>query len=211
MIPRDQLPEAPKKNAYVFLKYSYPSRWASYFYQLREVLNLNPESVLEVGVGDRVFGSYLLNNSNVQYKSVDFSEDLHPDIVGSVTKLPVSDESFDLVCAFEVLEHVPFEYFETALKELARVSKKNVVLSLPHFGPSVQLLLKIPLLPKIQFAIKIPFAKRHIFNGRHYWEIGKRNYSLSRIVFILEKYFIVKKQFVPFENQYHHFFVLEKK
>ncbi len=199
-----------KKDSYEFSKYSYPSRWGSYFYQLDSIFSLNPESVLEIGVGDRVIGSYIKNNTKVSYTCADVSSDLKPDVVASVTKLPFEDKSFDLTCAFEVLEHMPFEYFETALKELARVSKKYVIISLPHFGPSFQFLLKIPLLPKIEFSFKIPFAKKHIFNGRHYWEIGKKGYSVSKILSTLENQFIIKSHFVPFENQYHHFFILEK-
>ena len=175
------------------------------------MLALNPESVLEVGVGDGVFRDYLKGNTDISYTSVDLADDLHPDVVGDVTKLPFKDGTFDVVCAFEVLEHIPFEQFEKALAELARVSRGPVVISLPHFGPPIKFLLKIPFLPEISFAIKIPFARAHIFNGQHYWEIGKKGYSPRIMCKILKKHFIVKKEFVPFESQYHHFYVLSNK
>lgn len=198
------------KDAYKFERYANPGRFVSYYYQLAEVLVFKPESVLEIGVGDGVFRDYLKNNTNISYTSVDVADDLHPDVVGSVTKLPFEDSKFDIVCAFEVLEHIPFEQFEKALAELARVSRRAVILSLPHFGPPVKFLLKVPFLPELSFAFKVPFARKHVFNGQHYWEIGKRGCSSQMIRAVLRKYFTVEKEFVPFENQYHHFFILLK-
>lgn len=198
------------KTAYQFFSYAHPGRFVSYYHQLSEVLSLNPVSVLEIGVGDGIFRDYLKGNTDVAYTSVDVADDLHPDVVGDVTKLPFKDGTFDVVCAFEVLEHIPFEQLEKALSELHRVVQRAVVLSLPHFGPPVKFLLKIPFLPEISFAFKIPFARKHMFNGQHYWEIGKRGYSPRAIRNILEEYFTIQKEFIPFENQYHHFYILEK-
>lgn len=199
------------KEAYKFERYSHPGRWVSYYYQISETLKLAPTSVLEIGVGDGVFRDYLKNNTSISYISLDIAPDLHPDIVGQVTKLPFKNEAFDVICVFEVLEHLPFEQLEMALKELGRVARKAVVLSLPHFGPPVKFLLKVPFFPEASFSFKVPFAKRHIFNGQHYWEIGKRGYSSPVIRNVIKKYFTIKKEFMPFENQYHHFFVLIKK
>ena len=199
------------KNHYEFERYVWPDRFASYYYQLREILALRPKNLLEVGVGDGVVGNYIKRNTLISYQNIDIAADLNPDIVGSVLSMPYPDNSFDAVCAFEVLEHLPFEKFETALSELKRVSRKHILLSLPHFGPPVKFLLKIPFLPEISFAFKIPFMRKQVFNGQHHWEIGKRGYSPCAIRNILEKYFTVEKEFVPFENQYHHFYILKKK
>lgn len=198
------------KNHYNFGKYSHPERWASYFYQLREVLALKPKNILEIGVGDKVFGEYIKNNTDVFYQSLDVAADLKPDIVGDILNIPITDKKFEAVCVFEVLEHLPFDCFEKVLQELCRVSSRNVVISLPHFGPPLKFMIKIPFLPEIKFAFKIPFYKKHEFNGEHYWELGKKNYETSKILKIINKNFKILKHFVPFENQYHHFFVLEK-
>ncbi len=197
------------KSHYDFNRYCYPDRWASYYYQIRESLALHPKNILEVGVGDGVFRDYVRAHSDVEYKNIDIAADLHPDILGSVEHIPLGDNSYDLVCAFEILEHLPFEKFEIAVGEMARVAQKNVLISLPHFGPPVKFNVKIPFLPEIKFAFKIPFPKKHIFNGEHYWEIGKRGFPTKRIEEVLAKFGKVKKDFVPYENQYHHFFVVE--
>ncbi|MHB1769608.1 MAG: class I SAM-dependent methyltransferase [Minisyncoccota bacterium] len=196
-------------SAYEFNRYVSSDRWASFYFQLREIFATRPASVLEVGPGDHVVGD-AMRRAGIAYTSVDIAEDLHPDVVASVTSLPFPEEAFDVVCAFEVLEHLPFSEFESALAELARVARHTVLVSLPHLGPSLRLEFKIPFLPQVRLAYKIPYPKRHVFNGQHYWEIGKRGFSARRIRNILSKQFQIEREFVPFENQYHHFFVLQK-
>ncbi len=197
------------KTHYDFSRYAFEGRFVSYYYQLREALALSPQSILEVGVGDKVFGSFIKNNTTVSYLSVDVAADLRPDVVGSVLALPFPDKSHDVVCAFEVLEHLPFEQFDKAVSELARVARTHVVLSVPHFGPMLSFSLKIPFLPHLHFAFKLPFPKKHEFNGQHYWEVGKQGYPLSLIRQKLSTQGRLVKDFVPFGNPYHHFFVIE--
>lgn len=199
-----------EKDHYAFTRYASEARFVSYYHQARLVVESGCATVLEVGVGDQVLGSYLKNNTGISYKSMDIDPELKPDIVGSVTDIQLPDNSIDCVCAFEVLEHIPFDQFERALKEIKRVSKKTVLISLPHFGPPLQLSFKIPFLKPVQLSIKIPYFKKHIFNRQHYWEIGKRGYAPRKIKNIFKKYYKLKEDFIPFQSQYHHFFVLEK-
>ena len=196
------------KEHYTFESYGFEGRFVSYYWQLHEVLSRKSVSLLEVGVGDRVFGSFITQNTSVQYTSIDIAEDLHPDVLGSVTKLPFPDNSFDITCAFEVLEHLPFEEFDTALSELCRVARNYVAVSLPHFGPMLAFSLKIPFIPLIRVAVKIPYARAHVFNGQHYWEIGKRGYPIAKIRSILAQHGKIESDFIPFNNSYHHAFVL---
>ena len=198
------------KDAYRFEKYCGLDRWSSYHYQLREILALRPASVLEVGKGDGVVGHYLRENTPVKYQSLDIAEDLHPDIVGEVEHIPLPDGAVDMVVAFEVLEHIPFERFETALLELARVAGEHVIISLPHFGPSIRFSFKLPFIKEVRWAMKLPYHPQHVFGGEHYWEIGKKGYENDIVRGVITKHFTVEHEFIPHENQYHHFFVLRK-
>jgi len=195
---------------YSFKKYVHKSRWVSYWHQIREVLDLAPESVLVVGPGDGIVVDVLKKQIG-EVKTFDIEKELNPDIVGSVDDMPLADDSFDVVLCAEVLEHLPFEKFEKSLSELKRVAGKYVVLSLPHFGPQVKLNFKIPMVKEVRIAVKIPFPLRHAPGGVHYWEIGKRGYPPGKIRKIISRYFKIEKEFIPLENQYHHFFVLKNK
>lgn len=185
----------------------------SYWYQIKEITSRTDiTTVLDVGPGTDMLRSMLrIHAPLIAYTTVDVAGDVVPDLLGSVTSLPVADQSFDVACAFQVLEHIDFKDFEPALVELARVSKKYVFISLPHFGPSIELLFKFPFLRRIRLATKIPWYKKHVFQGQHYWEIGKRDYSAKRIRTIMSTHFHIIDEYVPFENQYHHFYILEKK
>ena len=196
------------KGNYVAGKYAKLDRFASYSYQIREILATKPHSILEVGIGDGVIASYMKTNTDITYTTADFAVDLKPDVVADVRELPFSDLSFDTVCAFEVLEHIPIEDLEKALRELARVARTYVIISLPHFSHPLKLSFKLPFVPEVQLAFRIPHSKRHVFDGQHYWEIGKRGYPASRIRSVIQKFGSLEREFVPFENQSHHFFVL---
>jgi SAM-dependent methyltransferase len=58
-------------------------------------------------------------------------------VEGSVFSLPFSDEAFDAVCLFDVIEHLPRGSEESALHEVRRVLKANgkLYFSTPHASP----------------------------------------------------------------------------
>jgi len=196
-------------KVYKFHQYDYQERWISYWHQIDEVLKLQPKAVLEIGIGNKTVSDYL-KKQGLEVKTLDNNEDMKPDFIASVVSLPLRDNSFDLILCAEVLEHLPFKDFKKALLELKRVSRKYVVLSLPHFGPPLKLSFKIPFLKQVKLAWKIPYYPQHQSKSPHCWEIGKRKYSSRKIRNIIKKYFKIKKEFIPFENQYHHFYILEK-
>lgn len=57
---------------------------------------------------------------------------------GDGRSLPFEDGSFDVVCALDVLEHIPPDGRERFLKELARVSKSAVFVSAPFQSSEIQ-------------------------------------------------------------------------
>lgn len=197
---------------YFNLEYDSKSRWASYWYQINEVIGFSPITILEIGVGNKTVSDYL-KKTGFKIKTLDFDESLKPDFVGDVLNLPFKKDSFDVVLCAEVLEHLPFTKFKKALKEIRRVCRIGAVITLPHFSiTNIYFGIKvIPFVPKKEFHLKIDVPLKHQFLGEHYWEIGKRGFPLSRInLKIKEAGFKIRKQFYPLENPKHDFYVLEK-
>ena len=102
---------------------------------------LKAESILDAGCGEGFTINKLKENGigkkieGMEYskEAISFGKKLFPHLTikqGSVYDLPYKDNSFDLIICTEVLEHL--EYPIRALKEMLRVSKKYLVISIPN-------------------------------------------------------------------------------
>ncbi len=195
---------------YSFNSYYTKDRWISIWHQADEVLSCKPKNVLEIGPGKGVFKA-VLGRFGVNVKTLDLDPSLQPDYVASVTEMPFNSRSFDVVCAFQMLEHLPYEQSLLALKEMCRVSAGKVVISLPDARKLWRNILYVPKVGDLRWSIPKPVfgAHKHVFDGEHYWEVNKRGYALGRIVEDFERIARVAKTFRVFENSYHRFFILE--
>ena len=183
----------------------------SYSNQAREFIRLKPTNILEIGIGNGIVRD-ALRNLGFAVTTVDIDSELSPDHVASVSALPFPNDSFDAVLAAEILEHIPFEDFSKALAEIHRVARRYVYITLPHAGAVFSLNVKMPLLPRLILFFKIPFFwKQHIFNGEHYWELGKRNFPVSRIKTAIKKaVFNIREAGIDPADPAHYFFSLIK-
>ncbi len=195
--------------------YDDKGRFHSYYYQVKFIMELEPESVLEIGVGNKTLINYLRQHG-INIKSCDIDKDLEPDFVGDVRNLPFKDNEFDVVCAFQIIEHIPWVDIPNALKELKRVSRNYVIISIPFTAVTIEAMIKSSIFMHLfktwtfSFLINLEFITRKWkYNGIHYWEMGKKNYPRKMVRSLINKYFtIVKEKKVEFSYQY--FFVLKK-
>ncbi len=166
---------------YIDQLYDSKERFISYWHQINEVISLNPKEVLEIGIGNGFVRNHL-KEKGIKIKTLDIDKRLNPDVAGSVLKLPFVSESFDVIACYEVLEHLPYSKFPKALKEIHRVSQKHVVLSLPDVTTVYRINIELPRIRPIKRLINHPFHRpaQHVFDGEHYWEIGKTS-PLKRI------------------------------
>lgn len=203
------MPQVPPQH-YSYT-YDHKARWISYWYQIRSVLDFAPQTVAEIGIGNALVTNYL-KSQGVTVTTIDIDPQLHPDVCASVTDLTIADASFDAVLAAEILEHIPFNEVPKALSEIFRVCKTGAVITVPdsrrtlaHFG------VFIPMLGFKEIFLKIDTQRPHIFDGQHYWELGKKGYAIATFKkLLIEAGFTVKKDFVPSDVPTKHFFILQK-
>ena len=107
---------------------------------IKEIKNLNPDSILDAGCGEgftlerlRVAGvGKKLEGVDLE-QAIDLGTHTHPHLTlkeGSIYELPYAESAFDLVLCSEVLEHL--EHPEKAMEELWRVTRKYCIITVPH-------------------------------------------------------------------------------
>lgn len=98
------------------------------------VLPPDVKSILDVGCGNGLITNALPKEIDVV--GFDRSEAAlryvqRQKVVGDIKSLPFEDESFDLVMANDIIEHLTLEEREQGLKELARVASKYIIITVP--------------------------------------------------------------------------------
>ncbi|MBM4394675.1 MAG: methyltransferase domain-containing protein [Deltaproteobacteria bacterium] len=206
MDPEHPIQVAPQH--YAFDRYDDIERWASYWYQIRAALRLAPRTVLEIGSGTGVFRSYL-RNAGVTVMSADIDSSRSPDFVADVANL---DEglppglTFDLVAAFQVLEHLPMADFDRCLAGMARRSAGFALVSLPKPGFQVRLSFAVGALHgSVGYRVPRPW-KPPI--PEHRWELGP-GHTVRAVTRVMDRHFEVVERFTIPENPYHVMWVLK--
>jgi len=168
-------------------------------------------TVLEIGPGPGIFKA-LVGHLGVSVETVDIDPDLKPDHVASATSLPFVDNSYDCVCAFQMLEHLPYDQALQAFLEMSRVAGSHVVISLPDAKKKWIYSLHIPKVGQKVIHISRPRLKPvpHVFDGEHYWEINKQGYPLQKVTNDFSAHAKLLKTYRVDEQPYHRFFVFEK-
>jgi predicted SAM-dependent methyltransferase len=183
------------------------------WHQLDEVSNMNPNRVLELGPGPGLFKA-IACQLGLKVETLDLDPELQPDHVASALEMPFRNEEFDVVCAFQMLEHLPFEQSLRAFREMTRVAKYGVVVSLPDAKECWRYSIDVPKIGTLKFFVPKPRLRKrlHEFDGEHYWEINKAGYSLERIerAFAAQGRVALERSFRVQENPYHRFFVFKK-
>ncbi len=207
-----------------------PETYFSYFLQLSELLALPKSragSILEVGAGAGVFAA-LARHYGYQIMSLDVEPRFCPDVRGDVLSLPLRSKSVDVVCAFEVLQHLPHRHFEAALSQMAQTARHYVLLSLPCKVHSLDFKLKLNWLTGLLKRLSFEVAFFHVWEARlpdvderefeivadkrkvHYWEVNRLSHPKKRIIDEIKGCGLkIIKQFHSPLHPYHFFVVAQ--
>jgi 2-polyprenyl-3-methyl-5-hydroxy-6-metoxy-1,4-benzoquinol methylase len=196
---------------YDFERYDDAERWMSYWHQLRVVLAVRPRTVLEIGPGSGVFRRYL-EHAGVVVKTVDIDASRGVDHVADLRQLDTAlpdGVTFDAVCAFQVLEHLPLDDFETCLAQLARRARPHVFLSLPYRGLRIRLSFWWGD-HRFTAGHKLMLPWRHKPIPEHHWELGYPLTARKITRRIARHLDVVSRGFIP-ENPYHYLWQLRRR
>ena len=103
------------------------------------VLNIFPQgvhSVLDVGCGDGTLISllgtkYSKAGLDISYNALQRAKDIQR-VQASVGAIPLLKNSFDLVLCTEVIEHLGRNEYESTVKEIQRIAKRYIIVSVPY-------------------------------------------------------------------------------
>lgn len=201
------------KKHYQFKDYLDKQRWMSLWHQLDEILALAPRRVIEIGPGPGLLKA-MASALGIVVETLDIDPELNPDHLGSAINLPFHDDTYDVACAFQMLEHLPFKDSLKAFGEITRVARDKVIISLPDAKILWRQTINIPGIGEQFFWIPRPrwALKKHRFDGQHFWEINKAGYELPQVIEALETAGNAKleKTYRVDQNPYHRFFVFTK-
>jgi len=110
-------------------------------YIIKRFVSPKRVKILEIGCGNGNVSNFLLNNGytivgcDLFYEGLRFAKERNNKlklIQGNVFKLPIKSKSFDIVCAFDVIEHLDDV---RAIKEMERVCKNEgyIFITVPAF------------------------------------------------------------------------------
>lgn len=96
------------------------------------------KTLADVGCGNGVFLHYILQKRpEIEAIGVDRSQTAlkfvkAKKIEASIENLPLENKSIDCVTCLEVIEHLPIDIYEKGLDELARITGKTLIISVPY-------------------------------------------------------------------------------
>jgi SAM-dependent methyltransferase len=187
--------------------YDNKKRLAAYWHQVDECRALGGKSVLVVGKGSGL-QTVMLERQGFEVVTLDIRTELRPAVTGDVRCLPFLDCVFDIAVCCQVLEHLRREFLMPSLRELRRVTRRGVVLSLPDRGRCSTL---IPHLFGRREVLSLPsfWLKAASSNPEHLWEINIPGNQLHNIQHEIDiAGFRTERTFRVWEIPYHRFWRL---
>ena len=184
--------------------------------QLAAIMELAPRSVLEVGVGTGI-SAFALRRFGLEVTTLYVQSALAPDLVGDVRAIPTADAAFDVSSCCQVLEHLPLADLPAALRDLRRVTRWRLVLSLPDITRHCDCTLSLPLVGRRGFSFSLPVREpdaawkaARLDTMGHYWEIGMNGATAAGVGAALRHAgFDAVRTFRVREIPWHRFFIAD--
>ncbi len=171
--------------------YDDKGKWELYFIEKELVIKYveKPSNILEIGIGNKFLSDYL-KKKGYKLTTCDFNKNLNPDIISDIRDMSKIKAKYEMILAFEVLEHFPFGDLDKALKEVSRLLNDNGIF-----------IIEVPKVP-------LPLSMKVLYNNQHYWELGKLGHSKRRFNKHLKRFFNILESF---NTRTERFYVMKKR
>ena len=197
----------------------------SYLTSMQTIRKTKVTSVLEVGPGEG-FVARNMASLGITFDTLDFEGANNPTIQADFSKFDPTPYAgkYEMTCAFQVLEHFPFEDFPRLMEKLATLSSKYVLISLPYSCRGFRLRLRVhqgqsPRWNKVynfyrptdkpnrkyrpEYMQEFPWAV-------HYWEIGRKGFKLDHVLDTIAGTGLKVTSRFHGPNPYHYYMLCEK-
>lgn len=166
------------------------SNFINSYYEYRDLQSFpDCRSVLIVGPGQGL-DVQILRWRGYAVQTFDIDATFGPDHQGSVHDLSrFAQAQFDAVIASHVLEHLAEPYLNTALAEIARVSR-HALIYLPVAGRHARLRLEPGIkgidwnviLDVFDYSQRCDGLRARYMANQHFWEVGRRGFGVKSLV-----------------------------
>ncbi|KKT89058.1 MAG: methyltransferase type 11 [Candidatus Jorgensenbacteria bacterium GW2011_GWC1_48_8] len=162
--------------------------WMRYAAIVKELTKIKPTSVLEVGPGEGVIKN-VMKDFVERYDTLDVNPKLSPTYESNIRKfIAEASGKYDCVIAADILEHIPFEDLEIALKNLNAYLKpgSTALITIPHrshylfFMTSWKHKPHIVRIPTLKWFLR-PFGQKVAIDPDHQWETGDGKHKIKDV------------------------------
>jgi hypothetical protein len=211
----------PASTYYRSSRYSTRIRYLAYWWQAQLIESTSPREVLEVGIGPGVVAG-VLRAAQIPTTTVDMNPNVHPDVVSDVRDLEqaLDGAQFDVVLCARVLHHLEVGQLPAALRALAAVTGRVLILVVPRENLSLYVSLRTTGTDLNTVVVRLPLVMKRVirrllstFLGREMpasgsWALGA---GLAHDDFerMLGEHFRVSRRCSMHEDRSHEAWVLE--
>lgn len=144
--------------------------------------------ILEVGANAHRNLEKFLPHDNIIYIDIDFPDETQCNnmIKGDATDMEFEDNSFDIIVALDVYEHIPAERRDLFLKEINRVAKNGFIIGAPfNYDKTREAEYRVNALYKSLYGSDFIWLKEHIANSLPDGSKTKKFLNLNEIPYII--------------------------
>ncbi len=182
------------------------TRWMYYWYQQKIFFGRieKNERILEVGVGKKITYN-LLKQQGFDIKSADIDKEKDPDIEINIA---IADDSFfnyDVVLAFNIFEHIPYDEFMSVMQKCYNNKIIKMFISFPRYGKLfADISINIPKIINKNFYITLPWGG--IKTASHHWELEYSKYTKNKLISDMQGIGYACKDILEYKRQTYFWF-----